>query len=355
MTATLEPQLDTTVLGQEVPLNRIDSALRELWADEDAGKTRASLMNVAIYTEDSGSLERNTQLLGEITQQHSCRSLLIVNVPGAAKPGARAWITAHCQLYDGKRSVCCEQISMVMEGGNADSIRNFVFSHLDSDLPLTVWWQGELTDRLDERFYSVIDSLIIDSSKWADPAASLERVLAAQGARTARFDLSDLAWMRSHFLRMALAASCHDAVVRSDLSKLDHLTIAHGKGHRMSALMLAAWIGTQLKCRLAVGKGLRLERYNGSTIEVSISEGDGQCPLQSLQLSGPGVAISICRDPQSCFVRSRMEHEHHQRDEVQPADLSDDGDLIAEQMSRLGGTTLYFSMLPLLREMLKKS
>ncbi len=354
MPATSELDLDTAVLGQEVPLNRVDQALRELWADDDTSKTRASLMNVAIYSEDSSSLERNTQLLGEITMQHSCRSLLIVNVPTAPKPSARAWVTAHCQLYDGKRSVCCEQISLVMEGGTADSIRNFVFAHLDSDLPLTVWWQGELTERLDERFYSVIDALIIDSSRWADPGGSLRRVLAARNSRTSRFDLSDLSWMRSHFMRMALAASCHDAVVRAELPKLDHLSVTHGAGHRMSALMLAAWIGTQLKCRLATGGGLRFDRDGGAAIEVSVTENTAtKCPLQALQLSGPGVSISICRDPNSCFVRSRMEHDHHQQDQMQPADMSDDGDLIAEQMGRLGGTTLYFEMLPLLQAMLK--
>ncbi len=352
MPAITELKIDTTVLGQEVPLNRIDKALRELWADEATSKTRASLMNVAIYSEDSSSLERNTQLLGEITEQHSCRSLLIVNLPNAPKQTARAWVTAHCQLYDGKRSVCCEQLSFLMEGGTADSIRNFVFAHLDSDLPLTVWWQGELTERLDERFYSVIDSLIIDSSQWANPSASLKSVLAARASDTSRFSLSDLSWMRSRVMRLALAGACHDAMVLAELPKVNRAKITHGTGHRMSALMVAAWIGTQLKCRLAKGEGLKLERDDGSTIEVEIIESALSCPIQALELSGPDVSISLCRDPQSCFIRSRMEHAHHQRDEVQPAGTNDDGDLIADQMGRLGGTTLYFAMLPLLQEML---
>ncbi|MDB6139810.1 MAG: hypothetical protein JWO94_2882 [Verrucomicrobiaceae bacterium] len=353
MSTTSELQLDTTVLGQEVPLNRVDQALRELWADENTSKTRASLMNVAIYSEDSSSLERNTQLLGEITEQHSCRSLLIVNVPDAPKHTARAWVTAHCQLYDGKRSVCCEQLSFLMEGGTADSIRNFVFAHLDSDLPLTVWWQGELTERLDERFYSVMDALIVDSSQWANPGSSLRRVLAARDSRTSRLMLSDLSWMRSRFMRLALAGACHDAKVLEELPNVNQIKITHGKGHRMSALMLVAWIGTQLKCRLAAGDSLRFERYGGATLNVTIIESDKACPLQSLELSGPDVSISVSRDPDSCFIRSKMEHAHHQRDEVQPAGTSNDGDLIADQMGRLGGTTLYFEMLPLLQSMLK--
>ena len=99
------PALNTAILGQEVPIATVAKALRELWADETL-KTRASLMNLAIYSEDPASLERNTVLLNNLTREHSCRSLLILNVPGEPKPQTTAYITAHCQLYEGKRSVC---------------------------------------------------------------------------------------------------------------------------------------------------------------------------------------------------------------------------------------------------------
>ena len=64
------PALNTSVLGQEVPVARVVSALRELWSDESA-KMRASLMNFAIYSEDPSSLEHNTLLLSELTREHS--------------------------------------------------------------------------------------------------------------------------------------------------------------------------------------------------------------------------------------------------------------------------------------------
>ena len=353
MPSSSDVSIDTTILGQEVPISRIDNALRELWSAEDTSKTRASLMNFAIYSEDPRSLETNTRLLSEITQQTACRSLLILNEPNGQKPTARAWVTAHCQFYDGKRRVCCEQLSFVLESGSADTIRNLVFAHLDSDLPLTVWWQGELTDRLDERFYSVIDSLIVDSSQWAAPGASLRKVLAARSGRTARFTLSDLTWMRSRCLRLALAAAFQDSMLLAELPNMSGLKITHGKGHRLCALMFAAWVGTQLECRLASGSAVRFERYGGTTIEVSLVEGEKDCPLQSVELSGPNASISICRDPQTCLIRTQMDHSHHQRDEVQPSGTGDDGALIADQMGRLGGTTLYFEMLPLLQAMLK--
>ncbi len=343
--------LNTAILGQEVPIAKVQKALRDLWADE-SGKTRASLMNFAIYSEDPASLEQNTTLLANLTREHSCRALLILNCPGTTATQPTAWVTAHCQLYDGKRSVCCEQLSFVMEGGNADQVRNTIFAHLDSDLPLVVWWQGENTEGLDERFISVIDSLFIDSSKVSQPGKYLRQMLEKRANPTARFTLNDLAWMRSHFMRTALASAFQNAVVVADLPKFNKLEITHGPGHRMSALMLAAWIGSQLKCKLAAGSGLKLERQSGGSLEVEITQGEHGCPLQSLKFSAANAAITVRRDPNSCFVHANVEHPHWQSDDVQPADHNEEADLIGVQLSRLGGLTRYYEMMPLLLAML---
>lgn len=339
------------MLGQKVPIAKVYKALRDLWAGE-TGKTRASLMNFAIYSEDPDSLEANTLMLGALTQEHSCRALLLLNCPGVTPEEPTAWVTAHCQLSNGKNSVCCEQLSFVMEGGSADQVRNTVFAHLDSDLPLVVWWQGECIDRLDERFVSVIDSLFIDSSKSSQPIKYLQKLLELRMTPTARFTLSDLAWMRSHFMRTALASAFQSPVVVADLPKFNRLSIVHGAGHEISAQMLVAWIGTQLKCVLGNGPGITLCRENGTAIEVVIESGSCACALQQLRFSGPDFAITVERDPSSAFVHAKVDHPLCHRDDVQPADLDRDADLIAEQLSRLGGTTRYFEMMPLLLALL---
>src|SRR5262245_34337982 len=114
--------LDTTMLGQEVSLGQVDKALKELWGKDEA-RTKASLMNFAIYSEDPESLDDNTQLLSEITQEHACRGLLILVLPTDGEPQSRAFITAHCQLHEGHKSVCSEQVSFVIEGGNMGQVR----------------------------------------------------------------------------------------------------------------------------------------------------------------------------------------------------------------------------------------
>ena len=342
------------MLGEEVPLRQVDKAVRTLWATDADGKTRASLMNFAIYSEDASSLEKNTRLLADITREHSCRALLILNDPGAAEFGTRAWVTAHCQLLDGKRSVCCEQISFLVAGGHADSVQNVLFSNVESDLPLVLWWQGELTERLDERLYSVIEGLIVDSSTWSDPGKGLRHLMQVRKGRTARFSLSDLSWMRSHVMRLTLAAAFQNATLLAALPQMHSLRIVHAPANRSGALLLAAWVGTQVGARLAVRDGrLFFVRPGGEDMEVILEAGpDGGCPLHSLQLCGVDTSVRVSRDGASSFVHAITQRCGKERAEIQPALRNDDADLIVDQLSRLGGTTRYFETVPLFLEML---
>jgi glucose-6-phosphate dehydrogenase assembly protein OpcA len=329
--------LDTELgrLGFETPIARIDRALKELWSSDDA-KTRASLINLTIYTEDSASLVANNELLERVAAEHACHALLILALPAVKPPRARAWIQALCRPYQGRQTVCSEQITFVLEGGDASQVQNVVFAHLDSDLPLVVWWQGDLTKNFRERFYSRIDTLIIDSARWAEPARQFDALLTAMKEETACFDVRDLAWTRSHFMRTALASCFQDASALQNLSRLRTLTISHLKGQRMTALLLAAWINRRLEMHL----------------ELKLIENDRGPALQGLVLEGEGVRGEVRRDCDSSFVHVCTSCGGHQRRELLPADADDDAELVNEQLSRRGGSTLYSGMLPLIRAML---
>ncbi len=56
---------------------RIDRELKKLWSEGEGAMTRASLMNLAVYSEEPDSLTRNTQLLARITENHACRAIVI--------------------------------------------------------------------------------------------------------------------------------------------------------------------------------------------------------------------------------------------------------------------------------------
>ena len=336
MSASTLNDSDLGRLGLETPISRIDRALKQLWEGDEA-KTRASLINLAIYTEDSSLLAANNDLLDHVAAEHACRALLILALPEVQPPRARAWIQALCRPYQGKQAVCSEQISFVLEGGDAAQVQNIVFAHLDSDLPLVVWWQADLTQHFEERFYSRIDTLIIDSSRWSDPAKQFDALRDAMSAETADFDVRDLAWTRSHFMRTAIASCFQDAAALQNLAKLQTIRIAHLKSQRTAALLLAVWINQRL----------------GVTLKLELIEKDSGPALQSLVLEGEGVRGEVRRDCDSSFINVCTSCGQHEHKDLLPADVDSDAELVSEQLSRFHGSTLYSSMLPFVRSMLK--
>jgi hypothetical protein len=58
-------------LGVPVEIGRIDKELKKLWHDGAGAMTRASLTNLAVYSEEPGSLSNNTQLMAKIAENHA--------------------------------------------------------------------------------------------------------------------------------------------------------------------------------------------------------------------------------------------------------------------------------------------
>lgn len=341
-------------LGAEVALPKIDHALKQLW-EADNAKTRASLVNFAIYSEDPSSLARNSELLAHITGEHACRALLILSVPDAAQKRARAWINAHCRPYQGKQVVCSEQISFVLEGGDAAQLQNVVFAHLDSDLPLIVWWQGALTKNFEERFYSRIDTLIIDSSTWADPLGEFDHLTKTIASETADFDVRDLSWTRSHFMRVALATAFQDAKARERLPMVERIEISHSKGQRCAAALLAGWIMQRMGGTLDKSPSvLAFTKPAGGRVTIDLTENSDGCALQSLKFTGPELEIDIQREATSAFVRTCVACQGLGHEEMLPADVVSDADLVVEQLSRVGGSTHYSNVLTLMPSLLRR-
>ena len=156
-------------------------------------------------------------------------------------------------------------------------------------------------------------------------------------AETGGFDVRDLAWTRSHFMRTALATCFQDATACHNLAKLQTIRITHLKGQRTTALLLAVWINQRLRAALS----------------VELIEKDTGPALQGLVLEGPGVRGEVRRECDSCFVRVSATCGENSREDLLPADVDSDAELVSELLSRFHGSTLYSSMLPFVHSMLK--
>src|SRR3954454_22015024 len=172
---------ETYSLGAPVELGKIEQELKKLWQEGEGAMARASLINLALYSEAVGSLERNTQMISRITEDHACRALVIGANPKSKENKVEAWINAHCHVTRaGSKQICSEQISFSIEGPCVDFLPNTVFSHLDSDLPLYLWWQDDFPEKMDPQLWAWVDRLIFDSQTWKNFNEQMGRVETAQ-------------------------------------------------------------------------------------------------------------------------------------------------------------------------------
>ena len=237
--------------GLPVEVGAIDRQLGQLWEQSDAGKVRASLVNLVIYSEAPDAIAANTPLLADIAADHAFRALLVQADPKAKASGARAWITAHCHLREaGKKEICSEQITFQLDGPAAARLPSIVFSHLDSDLPLYLWWQGDLHPDPEPQLWRWVDRLIVDSAAWSKPATQFRilREIASLGHR--RSGACDLNWTRLFHLRYAVAQIFDLPAARERLRRIEKVVIRHAPGRQLTALELLGWIASRLRWKL---------------------------------------------------------------------------------------------------------
>lgn len=340
-------------LGLEVPVDSIDKELRKLWEQDDA-RTNASLMNLVVYSEKHGALLDNSAIIRDLTREHACRAILVEIDRDEAVPTIRSWITAHCHLAHGRKSVCCEQIALFLTGKVTGRFRNTVFAHLNSDLPLIFWWQGELSDILTERLVSLMDRLIIDSSSWRDPAAAFRRIDEAS-RNNPDLILQDHAWTRTWQFRLGVAGIFDDPAAQRALPDIDTVEIRHHPAHRNSALQLLAWLATQAGWSDVDGHGgFAFASAGGGRIEVSLTTDPAGPPVSSLVLRAGDRSARVSQSAGAVHVERRVEAPGYGASSLSPADPTAPDQLVALQLARGGRNSLFRKILPRFRRMLEQ-
>jgi glucose-6-phosphate dehydrogenase assembly protein OpcA len=355
----IQPQ----VLGIEVPVGSIDGELKKLW-EADEASTNASLMNFAVYSEDPGSLGGNSEIIRRLTHEHACRAILIAMDRDSEEAGIRSWITAHCHLAHGRKSVCCEQLSFLLTGRASGRLRNTVFAHLASDLPLVLWWQGELSDVFEKSLYRAVDRLVFDSSEWEFPADGLARIREAAEDARHRIVVQDLSWTRSFHYRLAVAALFDNLVAQRALPEISEVRIVAHPAHRISAIQLLAWLATQAGWRSGLELGVVTERLagceecfhfesaSGGSIKARVEWDEEGAPLGLLEIRAPDLVVRVRRDAGETYLSQAVERPGHLFEQCGPADADDPAMLVADQLSRGGKNSLFRKIWPVMFELL---
>jgi len=341
-------------LGEEVALPEIPRRLKELWENSEA-RTRASLMNLAICSERTDALAENTEIIRELTSEHACRALLVTVEPADGAPSVRSWITAHCHLGDGgNKSICSEQLSFLIRGCGHNVLANTIFAHVDSDLPLTLWWQGAFSGNWEPHLFGEVDRLVLDSSAWAEPAGQFVVLRRSWEQAAGEFSVNDLAWTRVLHLRMALAACFDDPAALALLPQAEVMEITCAPGHGLAGRMFAAWAAHRAGwvLRGAEGAGVFVFDAGGRALRVSFREEESAAAVASVVLRGPGLEVALTREPGGCFIRSRVTTAAGCVERLTPSPCYTPAQLVIERLRRGCNTKLYFTLLETVQALL---
>ncbi len=303
-------------LGQSVEIGKIDKELKKLWREGEGAMTRASLINLAVYSEKPGSLEKNTQLIARIAENHACRALVIGANRNSKENRVEAWVNAHCHVSRaGNKQICSEQLSFSLEGPCVKLLPSIVFSHLDSDLPLYLWWQDDFPEPMDPQLWEWVDRLIFDSQTWRDFGAQMRLVETAQQEAKQRIVLCDLNWTRLDKVRYAIA--------------------------QFFDVNQPARNGS---CRLVDTNNRKID------IELRQREGD---PIGEIAINSSGIQFRVA--PAQCgdlLEISRSGENETALPQSMPAQSNDPVDLMTQELLRGGPHSVYLHAVNCVRELL---
>jgi glucose-6-phosphate dehydrogenase assembly protein OpcA len=351
----MAPVAESYSLGIPVEVADIDSELKKLWADSADSMTRASLINLAVYSQDPDSLQQNTQLIAKITRDHACRALVIAANCDAQESRVQSWISAHCHVGGaGNKQICSEQLSFLLEGGCANLLPSIVFSHLDSDLPLYLWWQDEFQDPMDPQLWAWVDRLIYDSQMWEDFNTQLQLVETAEREANQRIILCDLNWTRLDKVRYAIAQFFDHPAAHHHFVEIEAATIDYGAGYRSTALFLGGWLGAQLGWRAEESKDpgkIRFVDEEGRGIEIALHE-NGREPINKVVLSSDGTEFVVeqakCGDLLKVWREGKNEAPVPQ---MMPAQPNDPVSLMDQELMRGGLHRVYLNAINCVRHL----
>jgi len=329
--------------GIEVEIPKIDSELKKLWADGGGAMTRASLVNLAVYTEGVEAMEPNTALISRITEDHACRAILIVSDAGQTPGKVQAWISAHCHVSRaGAKQVCSEQITFLLPAEAHSLIPNIVFSHLDSDLPLYLWWQAEFPTDEDMQLLTWVDRLIVDSHQWDDCRQSLKDLPNRIDTLPERTTFRDMNWTRTLALRQMLARVFDHPNSIAELPKIQSVELRHAPGHGSTAALVAGWLATQLGWQM---KATTATMSNGNQIPIALAEQDGPA-VNGCTLETENASFCVAFDGTSKFLKATVTfRDGRAYSFLGPAGSDDQRTLLDEELGKHSSDRIYTASL----------
>jgi glucose-6-phosphate dehydrogenase assembly protein OpcA len=243
----------------------------------------------------------------------------------------------------------------LLEGAKVRLLPSIVFSQLDSDLPLYLWWQSKFAEPMDPQLWSWIDRLIYDSQTWRDFNAQMRLVETAQREAKQRIVLCDLNWTRLVHFRVAFAQFFDHPSSHHHFREIESGTIVFGKNFRSTAILFVGWLAAQLGWKIRNGTGrdrIELENSTRRTVRIQLQE-NGDAPIGSFVAHSSEIrfeiALAHCGD---LLEVSRAKSGQPRARQLLPAGENGSVKLMSEELMRGGQRRVYLRAVEKVRALL---
>lgn len=267
-----------------VDYSAIEKSLADLWRSEKEGEnavTRAALWNVIAHTTTAEDHSHASETIAQASESVPSRSIVVRAELGGANE-ISSWISANCHRVGGEKQVCSEEVAIIAGGNRVRHIPPLVNALLIPDMPVAVWWVGDLPNERHAYVESLLDTadrLIVDSCRFDSP---LDLVWLREIAERTFTAPADLNWVRLEDWRLVTASLFDRTTMRDRMQRIRRLRVSAigGSpalfGDSIESLYFAAWLMVQtqsaeIDCTFCVDQG----NERGALAEVKLEFDDG--------------------------------------------------------------------------------
>ncbi len=237
--------------GNGIPLDKVERELARLWEEESraAGGSRAALITLVALVSEPRLLERAQAAMNDLVRIHPARTIAAVWRDGAT-PSISAKVAMHRPADGG--AVCGDSITLEAIGSARDWLPGNAERLALPDLPVCVWWVGDIPD-FDDLFDRMVvgaDLVIVNSGEM--DLRDLQKLTSIQVRSRGRFALADLTWIRLRTWQDLIARFFDDPEGLACLPNLDRVLIEvaprsdEKEATSTQAGLLFGWISTVL-------------------------------------------------------------------------------------------------------------
>jgi glucose-6-phosphate dehydrogenase assembly protein OpcA len=272
----------------------IEAGLHELWRMAEGGEAggalvRAASMTLLLPVEQPTDPDDLAPLLDALAATHPFRAILLVSDEDVDRPRAR--LCSHTRgVGEGELTRYWEDIRIVSPPRSLHQVMSAVASLSLPNLPVHTWWDGEpdFEGDLYHHVVEVADRILVDSSRFGDPAASLPGLAAAIEVAHESIAFADLSWTRLTPWRLLIAELFDAPADQALLDSIEHVHVEYARqagGAAAQALLLVGWLASRL------GWEPRAMRPHGSARgEWSFEMVDGVRPVEVVVAAVDGAA-----------------------------------------------------------------